>query len=106
MSRTTGVTLEAWVNPTSSTPGWRDVIMKGQVADAICDLYADTGGVDHDIRRPLSIGGDRVGGDYFQGLIHEARVSNRALPVSGIRTDMALGVAGSGIGRRRELTSV
>ena len=43
---------------------------------------------------PRAIGGDCVGGGYFQGLIDEVCVYNRALPASEVRTDIALGVAG------------
>ena len=42
---------------------------------------------------PLRIGGDSIWGDYFQGLIDEVRVYNRALSASEIQADMALGVA-------------
>ena len=144
---TTGITLEAWVNPTSSTTGWRDVIIKEQVADAVYDLYADTaegqpgGGVFMSSENivsggsllpantwthlamtydgvsqilyvngvqvasraqtgaikisagPLRIGGDSIWGDYFQGLIDEVRVYNRALSASEVQADMALAVA-------------
>ena len=147
LNLTTGLTLEAWVNPSSSSSAWRDVIMKEQPAEAIYDLYADTGagqpgggvfmsaenivsggtalpantwthlattydgtnqilyvnGVQVASRAqsgaiklsagPLRIGGDSIWGDYFQGLIDEVRVYNRALSASEIQADMTLGIA-------------
>jgi hypothetical protein len=42
---------------------------------------------------PLRIGGDSVWGEYFQGLIDEVRVYNRALSASEIQADMGLGIA-------------
>ena len=38
---------------------------------------------------PLSIGGNSPYGEYFQGLIDEARVYNRALTQAEIQGDMA-----------------
>ena len=44
LNLTADVTPKAWVSLTSSTTGWRAVIMRGRVANAICDRYADTDG--------------------------------------------------------------
>jgi hypothetical protein len=40
----------------------------------------------------LSIGGSLVWGEYFEGLIDEVRIYNRALTAAEIRTDMARAV--------------
>ena len=40
-------------------------------------------------RRPLRIGGNGIWGEYFEGLIDDVRVYNRALSASEIRIDMA-----------------
>lgn len=42
---------------------------------------------------PLRIGGDGVWGEYFQGLIDEVRVYNRALSAAEIQADMTSGLA-------------
>jgi PKD repeat protein len=42
---------------------------------------------------PLRIGGDGIWGEFFQGLIDEVRIYNRALSVSEIQTDMSTPVA-------------
>jgi hypothetical protein len=42
---------------------------------------------------PLRIGGNSLWGEYFQGLIDEVRVYNRALTASEIQTDMTTPVA-------------
>ena len=39
---TTGMTLEAWVNPTS-TAGWRTILLKERPGDSIYSLYASDG---------------------------------------------------------------
>ena len=41
----------------------------------------------------LRIGGNVLWGEYFQGLIDEVRVYNRALTLSQIQSDMAAGAA-------------
>jgi len=45
---------------------------------------------------PLQIGGDSFFGQYFQGMIDEVRVYNRALTPAEIQTDMNTPVAGGG----------
>ena len=44
---------------------------------------------------PLQIGGDSIYGQYFQGLIDEVRVYNRALTQAEIQTDMNTAVGGT-----------
>ena len=43
---------------------------------------------------PLQIGGDSIYGQYFQGLIDEVRVYNRALTPAEIQTDMNTAIGG------------
>ena len=146
---TTGMTLEAWVNPISST-GWRTVILKeSPVTGLAYGLYAsgDTNqplgyvnlaGTDrfataspaiplnawthvavtydgavirlyvNGVARatttaagalpattsPLRIGGNASWGEYFNGMIDEVRVYNRALSVTEILADMTVPVDG------------
>jgi hypothetical protein len=140
---TTGMTLEAWVRP-SSLSGWRAVMMKEQSGDLVYGLYANTdtnrpsgyayvSGAERDARGTaqlplntwshlattydgitlrtyvngvqvgsraitgsiavstgaLRIGGNTVWGEYFSGLIDEARLYNRALTATEIKSDMA-----------------
>jgi hypothetical protein len=136
---TTGMTLEAWVNP-SSVGGWRDVIYKGNdnyFLEASSSRGAPAGGgtlggadivvygpsvvpantwthlaVTYDgstlrlylngnqvssgsrtgalatSSNPLQIGGDSIFGQYFQGLIDDVRVYNRALSAAEVQQDM------------------
>jgi uncharacterized repeat protein (TIGR01451 family) len=147
---TTGVTLEAWVNPSVVTAAWRDVIYKGSNGADNYYLEATTpigggapgaGGTfgeiygtaalpvntwthlavtyDRVVQRlyvngvqvssvaatgaiststnPLQIGGDSIYGQFFQGMIDEVRIYNRALSPSEIAADMAtpIGTVGS-----------
>jgi hypothetical protein len=134
---TTGMTLEAWVNPSVVNSAWRDVIYKGNdnyyleatspnggrpaAAGTIGKTYGTTAlapntwthlAVTYDgatIRlyvnagqvssltstatiptstNPLQIGGDSIYGQFFQGVIDEVRVYNRALSQTEIQTDM------------------
>jgi hypothetical protein len=134
---TTGMTLEAWVNPSNVTSNWRDVIYKGNdnyYLEATSDNFGKPVGggsfgrtygtatlaentwthlaVTYDSANvrlyvngaqvssvpkttaiatsanPLEIGGDSVFGQFFQGLIDEVRVYNRALSPAEIVTDM------------------
>ena len=138
---TTGLTLEAWVNPSTVNANWRDVVYKGNdnyylsatstnasspdggliaggtYADAfgtsalptntwsfLTETYdgstvrlyvngtqvastAHTGAIATSTN-PLQIGGDSIYGQYFAGLIDEARVYNVALTAAHIQTDM------------------
>jgi Concanavalin A-like lectin/glucanases superfamily len=138
---TTGMTLEAWVNPSVNNSTWQDVIYKG---DDVYFLEGDTsssglaavGGTFYNAdsaiysthklplnkwtfltatydqntlklytngvlvasasdttaistsSNPLSIGGDPIFGQYFEGTIDEVRVYNVALTQSQIQADM------------------
>ena len=133
------MTLEAWVNPSSVTSRWRDVIYKGDdnyylegTSDesgypggggtfsptpifgtraltantwshlaltydgAMMRLYVNGVQVSSRARtgtiqasaNPLQIGGDSIYGQYFQGMIDEVRVYNRALTATEIQSDM------------------
>ena len=136
---TTGMTLEAWVNPSVVTSAWRDVIYKdddnyfleatspdagrpgaggtfganvlyGTAALPVntwthlavtydrvtLRLYvngvqvssvAATGAIATSTN-PLTIGATRTYGQYFQGMIDEVRIYNRALAQAEIQTDM------------------
>ena len=50
---------------------------------------------------PLWFGGNHPYGEYFDGLIDEARVYDRALAEAEIRADMATPVAAGGAARRQ-----
>jgi hypothetical protein len=52
---------------------------------------AQTGAI-QSVANPLWIGGNSPYGEYFQGLIDEVRVYNRALTQTEIQTDMATAV--------------
>ena len=144
---TTGMTLEAWVYPTTTMTGWRTVMMKEQPGADIYYLSANTdmnqpatgvsiGGsirqLDAGTTIPVNawthltatydgttqrlyingaqvasqaqtgsiavsgsamhIGGNSVWGEYFQGLIDEVRIYNRALSPAEIQADMSKAV--------------
>src|SRR5262249_20021150 len=136
-----GMTLEAWVNPAAVSSAWRDVIYKGDdnyyleatsssggrpaggaiiggsygeaygaaaltanswahlaltYDGATVRLYvngtqvsstAKSGGILTSTNQ-LQIGGDGLYGQYFNGLIDEGRIYNRALTSAEIQTDM------------------
>ncbi len=140
---TTGMTLEAWVRP-STLSGWNTVVMKEGTATSLAySLYANDGspwpsltvrisntdreaagtsqvplntwthlaatydgttmrvymnGIQVGSRaqtgsmlvstRTLRIGGNSVWGEYFNGLIDDVRVYNRALSAAEIQSDM------------------
>jgi hypothetical protein len=44
--------------------------------------------------RPLSMGGNSVWGEWFQGRIDEVRVPNRVLSAADLQGDMARAVSG------------
>jgi chitodextrinase len=138
-----GMTLEAWVNPSALGSGWRTAIFKEQTGNYAYALYANTGtgspsangiigGNDKDTRASsgialntwthlaatydganlklyvngaqaaslaatgsivsstgaLRIGGNNVWPEWFQGLIDEVRVYNKALTQAEIQADM------------------
>jgi hypothetical protein len=139
---TSGMTLEAWVNPSTLSSAWRDVIYKGN-DNYFLEASSSSGGVPaaggtfarafgagplpantwthlavtYDTAtlrlyvngvqvssvastvsmatstNPLQIGGDSIYGQYFQGIIDEVRVYNRALSQTEIQTDMDTPVA-------------
>ena len=144
---TTGMTLEAWLRPASST-GWQSALMKERAGGMSYGLYgfdnsgkppAVYGRVSADVEAKgvsalalnawthvagsydgatlriyvngtqvgtkaltgslasstaaLRIGGNSVWGEYFNGLIDEVRVYNRALTAAEIATDLATPVA-------------
>ena len=134
---TTGMTLEAWVNPSVVTSAWRDVIYKDNdiyfleatstnagrpggggtfgetygtaalpvntwthlavtydrvmvrvyVNGVQVSSLAATGAIATSTN-PLTIGGNTHWGDWFQGMIDEVRIYNRALTQAEIQTDM------------------
>ena len=140
---TTGMTLEAWVHPTS-LGGWRTVLMKEQPGNLVYDLYGSRSGTNVPVGEiiagggsrnvngsaaiavntwthlaltyngtaltmyvngvqsgqtvfagsiatstgALKVGGNAIWGEWFQGLIDEVRVYNRALTGAEITTDM------------------
>ena len=153
---TTGMTLEAWVRPTSALSGWESVVIKERTTVGLSyALYANDGApdasgfagpagylrpgpvastTDQGVRQashtsialntwthlattydganqrlyingalvatkpqtgstavsnqPLRIGGNGVWGEFFQGLIDEVRIYNRALSAAEITADM------------------
>ncbi|PYM89329.1 MAG: hypothetical protein DME04_26630 [Candidatus Rokuibacteriota bacterium] len=146
---TTAMTLSAWVNPTTVSSAWRDVIYKGNdnyylsgtstnasrpagggtfggttietygtaalavntwthlavtYDGATVRLYVNGAQVSSLARtgalttstNALQIGGDSIWGQYFQGMIDEVRVYNRALSAAEIGTDMSTAVGGGG----------
>ncbi len=138
---TTGMTLEAWVNPRTLS-SWREVVFKERTGGLSYALYANTAGnrpagyirLSSDVglsgtlqlpvnswthlavtydgvtlrlfvngtqvgsravagsipasTSPLRMGGNAVWGEYFDGLIDEVRVYNRALTQAEIQNDM------------------
>jgi hypothetical protein len=141
---TTGMTLEAWVYPTTPLTDWATIVMKEMPGDSPYVLYAAiTGGAPRVYITPrgiasatatgasplpvntwshlagtfdgstlrlyvngtlvasravtgalrnstgiLTIGGNAVWGEYFQGRIDEVRIYNRALAPAEIQADM------------------
>jgi len=143
---TTGMTLEAWVNPSAAGNGWQDVIYKGNdnyylessstpnnapVAGAtvgsadvgafssaplvtnswtfLTETYDGTtiqlyvngvqvaglaqSGSLVTSTNPLQIGGDSIFGQFFQGLIDNVRIYNRALTAAQIQADINTPIA-------------
>jgi hypothetical protein len=80
----TQLTAGAWVHLAMTYDG---INMKLYVNGA---LVATTpiSGAEASSTSPLTLGGDRIWGEYFQGLIDDVRVYNRALSQSEIQSDM------------------
>src|SRR5262249_8223003 len=146
---TTGMTVEAWVNPVA-TEGWRTVLMKERTTDLAYALYGSgpdkpagfvaTGSSGYGkagappppppaswspfattydgatVRvyingvqvvsaartkaiktstGDLRIGGNAIWGEFFQGLIDEVRIYDRALSASEVQTDMTTPIGDS-----------
>jgi fibronectin type 3 domain-containing protein len=146
---TSGMTLEAWVNPAALGNAWRTVLMKEQTGNMVYDLYANGSGAskvpDTEVfvsgvaretkgttalglstwthlaatydgaslrlfvngtqvgtqaasgsisasTGALRMGGNNIWGEWYQGLIDEVRIYNRALSATEIQTDMATSV--------------
>jgi PKD repeat protein len=96
------VTSEGLVNvSTSSLPLNRWTHLAGTYDGATQRLYVNGVQVASKSRtgamaastRPLRIGGDSLWGEYFQGLIDEVRIYNRALTATQIQADMNTAVS-------------
>jgi hypothetical protein len=155
---TTGMTIEAWVNPTINN-GWETILMKETTGELAYALYSDNNGNDSGgprrpavwIRQggtsygtagtsqtpvgnwthiaatydgsvlriyengllanslsrigsinvtgsPLRMGGNSVWSEWFNGLIDEVRIYNRALSAAEIQSDMNTPIGGGGGG--------
>ena len=143
---TTGMTVEAWLKPATSS-GWQSAVVKEQPGNLAYGMYANTnlnrneaevyvGGATRSVNgtsqlpvaawshvaatydgttlrlylngtqvaqlatsgsiltssSPLRIGGNGIWGEYFNGLIDEVRVYNRALSAAEIQNDMNVSV--------------
>ena len=142
---TTGMTLEAWVDPSTLTSSWRTVVFKERPGGMLYALYANNGSANRPVGQvflgnaeqdapgtssvplnawthlaatydgsalrlyvngalvttfavsgslatttnPLRIGGNTIWGEYFNGLIDDVRIYNRALTAAEIQSDMA-----------------
>jgi hypothetical protein len=82
-----GATLRLFVNGTQVS------------AQAVTGAVATT-------TNPLWIGGNQPYGEYFQGLIDDVRVYNRALTAADIQNDMNGGVTTSGLAAQPLLPSL
>jgi fibronectin type 3 domain-containing protein len=146
---TSGMAVEAWVNPTALGNAWRTVLMKERTGNMVYDLYANGSGAskvpDTEVfvsgvaretkgttalglstwthlaatydgaslrlfvngtqvgtqaasgsisasTGALRMGGNNIWGEWYQGLIDEVRIYNRALSATEIQTDMATSV--------------
>jgi hypothetical protein len=149
---TTGMTVEAWVKPATTSTDWTATVIKERTGGLAYALYAtdgankppagyiDKSSTDYNATAgsslplntwshlaatydgttirlyvngtqvatkavsgsiisstaPLRFGGDSVWGEYFNGLIDEVRIYNRALSATEIQTDMNTPVGGGG----------
>ena len=147
---TTGMTLEAWVNPATLGAVWRTVILKERPSDLVWGLYANSssGKPEADLASPadtllngvsalplnawshlaatydganlrlyvngtqvsskavtgtlttstglLKIGGNAIWGEFFNGMIDEVRIYNRALSATELQADMTTAIGATG----------
>src|SRR5262249_22250503 len=84
--------LGAWTHPAGTYNGSR---VRLYVNGTLVRSIAVTGSMPNS-SNPLRIGGDSVWGEYFNGLIDEVRIYNRALSATEIQSDMATPVGSTG----------
>jgi hypothetical protein len=87
---TSALPLNAWSHLAVTYDG---AALRLYVNAALATTRAITGAIPA-TANPLKIGGNAVWGEYFNGLIDEVRVYNRALAQSEVQTDMNAAVAG------------
>jgi hypothetical protein len=80
----TALPLGAWTHLATTYDG---VNQRFYVNGALVATKAQTGSIAAG-NQPLRIGGNSVSGEYFQGVIDEVRIYNRALSAAEIATDM------------------
>jgi glucose/arabinose dehydrogenase len=86
---TSAIPLNAWTHLASTYDGAN---LRVYVNGALAGTTAVTGAVGA-TTSPLRIGGNAVWGEYFNGLIDEVRVYNRALSAAEVQSDMNTAVA-------------
>jgi hypothetical protein len=91
---TSAIPLNAWTHLASTYDGAN---LRVYVNGVLAGTTAVTGAIGG-TANPLRIGGNLPWGEYFNGLIDEVRVYNRALAASEIQGDMNAAVAGGAPG--------
>ena len=81
--------LDTWVHATAT---YDAATLRLYVDGALVASVAATGSISTSTGA-LRIGGNTIWGEYFQGLIDEVRIYNRALSASEIQSDMVVGAA-------------